>query len=380
MIVSVLQTRRYGWNFLPFVGINPRSPFGGGAFLTEIMKTSTTTTNASTTSPTPSAPRIRPLGDVLDDETIKPRNRLLGPWLLERGATMVFAPPGVGKSWFSLAVATAVATCGTFGHWSAESPNRVLYIDGEMDMADLKGRAKLAIKAAEGGNPDLIRENVVLFARHDQPEEEDNFPDFSNPDDADAILAIVRQHRPQLVVLDNLSTLATVDDENAAAAWDNFLKLLLRIKSAGAAVLVVHHSNKNGEQYRGSSKIATTFEAIVRLRPNPREAASDGAAFLLDFTKTRMQSADSRKVFNVSFADARWHWDTLVDPAIAELVRRFLDGEFKSQAEAASVLGISKGEVSKRLGKAYAAGLTTKAEIQAAMAAAKRNAEDGEAH
>lgn len=321
-------------------------------------------------------PRIRPLGDLLNDDTIKPRQQLCGPWLLERGFTMVFAPTGVGKSWFAMGVAAAVASGGTFGHWSAPEPRRVLYIDGEMDQSDLKSRFQSAIAAAQDGHRQLIGPNVILYARHDQHEGDTSFPDFGNAAHEHRIIHCVREWRPELVVLDNLSTLATVDDTNAASAWDPFLKLLQQIRGAGAAVLVVHHANKGGETYNGSSKIPVMFDALVRLRPRTGVFDKAGAAFMLDFTKTRMLTEDANKTFSVAFSADGWEWDTLISPEIGSLVQRILDGEFKTQGEAGTAIGKSKGEISKMLAKAYAAGITTREEIEKALKSARENAED----
>lgn len=358
-----------------------------GQVKTETMKTTTSTTKDQTTE-TPcrrtapprrrgdKGPRIRPLGDLLNDETINPRQQLCGPWLLERGFSMVFAPTGVGKSWFAMGVAAAVAGGGSFGHWSAREPRRVLYIDGEMDMSDLKGRFQGIIGAALNGRAELIGQNVILYARHDQPEGDTSFPDFGSEDYTERILQRIRTVRPDLVILDNLSTLATVDDTNAASAWDPFLKLLQRIRGTGAAVLVVHHANKGGETYNGSSKIPVMFDALVRLRPRTVAFDQAGAAFMLDFVKTRMLTEDARRTFTVAFSGDGWAWDTLVSPEVSDLVRRILDGEFRTQAEAGTALSKSKGEVSKMLGKAYEAGITTREDVAKALAAAKE-ADDG---
>lgn len=325
---------------------------------------------------TPPEPRIRTLGDLLDDDTITPRQSLCGPWLLERGFSMVFAPTGIGKSWFAMGVAAAVASGGAFGHWAAPEPRKVLYIDGEMDAADLKTRFTSIIKAATGGDQDAIAENIHLYARHDQPDD-GAMPDFGNGDDSEDIVQIVRGVQPDLVVLDNLSTLATVDDNNASEAWDPFLKLLQRIRSTGAAVLVVHHANKGGETYHGSSKIPVMFDSLIRLRPDTRPRFDEsGAAFLLDFTKLRMLSEDANKTFNVAFVDEQWHWDTLVSPEVLGLVRRILDGEFKTQNEAAEALGIKGVTVSRMLSKAYTAGVTTRGEIAAALQQARDDADE----
>jgi len=283
---------------------------------------------------------------------------------------MVFAPTGVGKSWFAMGVAAAVAGGGNFGHWSAPEPRNVLYIDGEMDLSDLKGRFQAIVEAADGVDKISLLSNLKLFARHDQPENS-RFPDFGSEEESERIIKLVRSNRPDLVVLDNLSTLATVDDNNASEAWDPFLRLLQRIRAAGAAVFVVHHSNKGGETYHGSSKIPVMFDALVRLRPDPRPLVRTGAAFMLDFTKTRMLTEDAGKTYNIGFEDNSWCWDLLVSQEVRSLVQRILAGEFQTQKQAAEVLNISPGEVSKKLTDACNAGIITRQAIQGALQAAR---------
>lgn len=320
-------------------------------------------------------PRIRSLADLLNDPTIQPRQQLCGPWLLERGFSMVFAPTGVGKSLFALGVASAVASGGAFGHWKAPAPRRVLLIDGEMDPADLKGRFQLIVEASTGGDSQKVIDNIHIYARHDQLLGDTSFPDFGDQGHERRILERIRSVRPDLVILDNLSTLATVDDANASEAWDPFLKMLHRIRETGAAVLVIHHANKGGETYHGSSKIPVMFDSLARLRPTGNIGCTGGASFKLDFTKLRMQSPDAGQVFTVKFEEGAWSWDTLVDPEVADLVRRFLEGEFKLQKDAAAALGITPVEVTRMLSKAYAAGIVTQQQIRAAQQDARDNDE-----
>lgn len=287
---------------------------------------------------------------------------------------MVFAPTGVGKSWFTMAVAVAVAGGGSFGHWKAPNPRTVLYIDGEMDQADLKTRFQSIVQAARDDTPSDTVNNLRLYARHDQEDDSASFPDFGarDADERGRILTLVRTHRPALVVLDNLSTLATLDEENAAEAWDPFLSLLQDIRAIGAAVLVVHHANKGGKDYRGSSKIPVLFDALVRLQRDETALGVNGAALLVDFTKTRMLTEDAGKSFTVSFTEEHgWRWEALIDWETENLVKRLLDGEFKSQKDAAEALGTNGPRITRMLKNAYKAGITTKIEIVAAMQEAK---------
>ena len=90
---------------------------------------------------------------------------------------------------------------------------------------------------------------------------------------------MILEHRSDLVVLDNFATLAEVADENEAAAMSPVLTFLLRLKQADVACVLVHHSGKNGGTYRGSSKLATTFEVILGLKQHDDAVAGAGATF-----------------------------------------------------------------------------------------------------
>jgi hypothetical protein len=91
-------------------------------------------------SPTISTPNFRPLGinDFLALE-IPPREMLLGPIMPEKSLARLYAPRGLGKSWLALSMAVAVASGGRLMRWEAPTPRRVLFVDGEMPMAVLKG-------------------------------------------------------------------------------------------------------------------------------------------------------------------------------------------------------------------------------------------------
>ena len=79
------------------------------------------------------------LGEFLQRD-IPPLEQVLAPWLPMQGLTMVYAARGVGKTFFALNVAYAVASGGSFLNWSAPKPRGVLYIDGEMPAVAMQER------------------------------------------------------------------------------------------------------------------------------------------------------------------------------------------------------------------------------------------------
>ena len=69
------------------------------------------------------------------------RLKLLGEWMREADLGFVFAARGVGKTWLTMLIGNAVAMGTHLGEWTAgEAPRRVLYVDGEMSLADSQAR------------------------------------------------------------------------------------------------------------------------------------------------------------------------------------------------------------------------------------------------
>ncbi|MFD1378909.1 AAA family ATPase [Fodinicurvata halophila] len=60
----------------------------------------------------------------------------------------------------------------------------------------------------------------------------------------------VKTDKPDLVILDNFTTLGEVEDENAASSFNAIQAFLLGLKTCGVATILVHHAGKSGD-FRG---------------------------------------------------------------------------------------------------------------------------------
>ena len=259
------------------------------------MKTATDTTTTAATSaahfpnllPRHKWPKSISLGALLDMR-IADREHLVLPWLRQKESAMIYAAPGVGKSFFAMSLALAVAGGGkALGKWDAPKARRVMYIDGEMPIDDIQGRVKALLPSA-GGDFEAACRNLHIEARQHQPAGR-VFVDLTDERSREALLYQAKMGGVELLILDNLSTLATVDDENSASEFNDVVKFLLRMKQEGIACVLVHHSNKAGGSYRGSSKLATTFEVILRLEEGELKATdqTDTTRFRLSWEKFR---------------------------------------------------------------------------------------------
>jgi hypothetical protein len=108
----------------------------------------------------------------------------------------------------------------------------------------------------------------------------------------------VRKGPYDLVILDNFSTLGEVEDENAASSFNAIQQFLLNLKVQGVATMLVHHANKTGEDFRGSSKLAATFETIIMLERLKEETGHGAAQFRVRWDKVRA-GGPKRKVRDV---------------------------------------------------------------------------------
>jgi AAA domain-containing protein len=125
---------------------------------------------------------VRPLGEFLTYR-YPPVEHVVKPWFNKRGIALVAAWRGTGKTYFGLSLAYAIATGGKFLDFDVPEPRKVLYVDGEMDPAEVQAILNHTHQAAAldgNGDPSLAATNLRILSHADQ---EFGIPDLSNPDD-----------------------------------------------------------------------------------------------------------------------------------------------------------------------------------------------------
>ena len=209
---------------------------------------------------------------------IPPRRTLLSPWLPEKGAAMLYAPRGLGKTFLSLSIAYAVASGGPVLRWQAREPRRVLFVDGEMPLVALQERLGGVVAGALNSPPedDFLRFLPADWFR-------DGLPDLASPEGRAMLEAMAAE--TALVVLDNLSSLAG-GRENEGDDWRPMQDLVLSLRRRGTSTLLVHHSGKGGQQ-RGTSRREDVLDTVIALRRPENYQATQGARFEVHFEKAR---------------------------------------------------------------------------------------------
>jgi KaiC/GvpD/RAD55 family RecA-like ATPase len=299
------------------------------------------------------------LGEFLDED-LPNREPILGIWLREADLAMIYAKGGVGKTLATMSIALAVAGGGEFAGWEAGEPRGVLIVDGEMDAVDLQERARALMKAVGGLEVEAVRENLRLLARqHQRPGAE--FPDLATEDGRQVVIDLVEEHRPALVVLDNLSTLATMDDENAAVAFDPVIALMQELKLRGSAVVLVHHAGKGGG-YRGTSKIEAVFNTIVQLSHPGGAVPLGGAEFDWRWEKFRRRRDETIRPLTLKLDDEGWSVEEAIDALVDKIVEMVESEQYGSGRAIAEALGEEPMTISRVKKRAIKDGKITRGE------------------
>src|SRR5438045_1796092 len=181
-------------------------------------------------------PRLRPflLPDQLDAADLLSRQSasefvaadlperaaLLDPILSSNSLALLYGPRGLGKSFLALGIAWAAASGTSFLDWRARRPHRVLYIDGEMAAGDLKRRLQLF------GAPPATLE--IMQADR----QAGGLPDLGCVDGLCRLMA--SWGMPELVVLDNLSSLAGLRSSDVGG-WTDLQPFLIKQRRFGRA-------------------------------------------------------------------------------------------------------------------------------------------------
>ena len=342
-----------------------------------------------------------PTLDQLLAARFKQRQYLLNPWLREQENCMVYAATGVGKSLFALSAALAVAGGGEFLGWQPDTkPNgegwRVLYIDGEMHTADIQER----VCQLRGGMPKLdkavLDKNLNFLARQHQ-DAGVQFPSITDQAGQAFVLGQVNTRKVDLVVLDNFSTLGEVEDENAASSFNAIQQFLLQLKVQEVATMLVHHTGKAEDNFRGSSKLAATFETIIQLeRPQVEHRKSGGgwqtrpvqaehgeAKFRVRWDKVRAGSKTPPRSVVARLVTTQldelggdttgtWDYETVGLDRLDEIAERLPAGEFTTQKEIGDFFDVSPTMARKYLDQGMKLGMWTEETISRGLGLGKR--------
>jgi len=155
------------------------------------------------------------------------RETILSPWLTEGSINMVFADRGIGKTFFCLSCAVALANGEEFLSYKAKKPVPVLYLDGEMQATAMQERLRQLT------NGKLTKETLSIFTP-DCQDLTDHIPDIGAPNGRLEIDELVKAVNPKVVFIDNISTFIRTGHENEGDSWSPVQEWAVQLRKNNA--------------------------------------------------------------------------------------------------------------------------------------------------
>ncbi|MFN9094706.1 MAG: AAA family ATPase [Alphaproteobacteria bacterium] len=288
-------------------------------------------------------PRLKTLtAEELLRLELKPREYALAPILPFPGLAMIYAARGLGKTYVALSVSHAIASGGRALRWDAPRPLRVLHIDGEMPAPALQERLAQVVAGSGVALPD---ENRLRFVIGDLAL--DGLPNIADPEGMRAIEQAAADS--DVILLDNLSTLAFGMRENEADDWGRFQPWLMRMRRAGKLVIIIHHAGKGGNQ-RGTSRREDALDTVIALRRSKDYNPEEGARFELHIEKARGAMGAAVAPFEARLTEGEgggltWAMTDLQTAQKDRAITLLTEGE--SVRDVAEAVGMSKSAVQR---------------------------------
>lgn len=228
------------------------------------------------------------------------------PYIPAGAVTLLFGYGGLGKSWITCAIAADISTGRPLpGHTEAAPPQKVLMISAEDDPGLIIKPRLMALGA------DLTRV-AISENLHD-------LKDMSGQD----IAEVIKHFAATMVFLDPLVSFVgdKIDFHKANETRGAMAPLAEAAKISGTAIVVVHHSRKDGSA-RAANRALGSADFINGVRSALMvDQAKDGGHYL-EHVKHNWSGRGATIGYNV-IGDV-FHWGTFGEPEIS-LKPKFID-------------------------------------------------------
>ena len=268
------------------------------------------------------------------------RQSVLGTWCKEGDLGFIFGERGCGKTWLVGSIAAYTARGISLFDWSIDHPWNVLWIDGEMPLADFKDRLL--------GLLDAPKDNLAILHHEHFFDLGLGSLNLADPTTQKALLMLCLARDVHLLIIDNLSCLFSGMLENDSDEWEKVLPWLLELRRMGVTVIIVHHASRSGTM-RGTSKREDSASWIIKVeKVLGADEEEDGARFSTTFTKQR--SGDSIEL------SREWYFKTngdgeveiaAIERTFDEKVYELIKNGLSTATDISMELGCAKSTVSK---------------------------------
>lgn len=197
---------------------------------------------------------------------------LMDDFLVKELITLFYADGGTGKSYAAFAIAKKLCNMG----------QRVFFIDYDNPVSVLKQRGIDKILIDKFSNLSYIQRSCVTLSGYElilKLEEG----------------AVGKSYKDCVFILDSLRDFADVYNDNKI---NRLFEALKNLREAGATIIILHHSNKDGKNYQGSNHIRNSIDSMYHLIRRP--SSENELNFLFEVQKERAGIKDTAFSINLT--------------------------------------------------------------------------------
>lgn len=213
-----------------------------------------------------------------DDFNIQDQKAFIMDFLYSNTITVIYSPPKQGKTWLGYGLATTVARDNTI--------SEVVYLDMDNSLNTLKDRAvneillpHPKIKYVSGSKLRISpMEHLRLISREAVP---GNFEG----------------------VVFFLETTKDYVDTDSKSQSEEFMKIVMKMRDAGATIVIMHHATKTGRTISGVQVFINSPDTVYELTQKGRD--ENNLHFMLSITHARNLVKDTGLTVNTKTLELR---------------------------------------------------------------------------
>ena len=183
---------------------------------------------------------------TLKDEHFNIEQEFLIDGLIPKGLiTLFYAQGGTGKSFLAISLANYLAT---------QKGQQVVYIDFDNPIRVLKERGIDSL-IANSANISYIQRSAVNMKNVDLIKEIE-------------CRAIGQSYKDCLFIIDSIRNITDIHNNNKCG---DMMDMFMNIREAGATIILLSHSNKDGRNYEGSANIRNSLDCMYKVNKRPSD-------------------------------------------------------------------------------------------------------------
>ncbi|MFW5701186.1 MAG: AAA family ATPase [Cyclobacteriaceae bacterium] len=245
-----------------------------------------------------------PDAEKVDQMDIHKPRQIMSPWLNEGEYTLIYADVGVGKSLLAMLIGYV---CGmknydnvNLGDWFVRERTGCLFVDGELGYYELKNeRYDSFTHLGEQAKPYRMR----FYSISNEQMESQKDLTLGKRENQKMIIDFLKTHEKyKLLILDNISTVFGLEDDNSSSEWNNKINPFLRdLRALEVAVIILDHSGKDKKRgQRGSSAKTVMASNVFSLSDHPDKNPGE-AWFVIEDPIKQRSAGMGVKSFNIRF-------------------------------------------------------------------------------